>query len=46
MADAAERATPPGKAPSDVNPKNVEFIRQHRAELEPLISKSGLSVTR
>ena len=45
MADAAERATPPGKAPNDVNPKNVEFIRQHRAELEPLISKSGLSVT-
>jgi len=44
-ADAAQRASPPGKAPSDVNPKNVEFIRDHRSELEPLINKAGLSPT-
>ena len=43
MVDAAQRANPQGKAPADVNQKNVEFIREHRAELEPLIRKAGLA---
>jgi hypothetical protein len=43
LADAAQTANPPGKAPADVNQKNVDFIRQHRAELEPLIKKAGLA---
>ena len=43
MVDAAQRANPQGKAPADVNQKNVDFIQKHRAELEPLIKKAGLA---
>lgn len=43
MVDAAERASPPGKAPSEVNRKNVDFVREHRAELEPLVKRAGIA---
>ena len=43
MVDAAQRANPQGKAPTDVNQKNVDFIREHRAELEPLLKNAGLA---
>jgi len=42
MADAAATASPKGMAPNRVNEDNVEFIRKHRAELEPLLKQAGL----
>ena len=42
MADAAQSASPDGKAPNDVYPKNVEFIRAHRAELGPMLRRVGV----
>lgn len=42
MADAAATSSPKGLAPARVNEDNVEFIRKHRAELEPLLKQAGL----
>ena len=40
MVEAAARANPPGKAPTDVNPKNGEFIRAHHDELVNLLKST------
>jgi len=42
-AEGALRADTPGALPPGVSRENVQFVREHRAELEPLLQGAGLT---
>jgi hypothetical protein len=39
LAEAAAQSNPPGLAPASSNPRNVEFVRTHRQQLDQLVGQ-------